>query len=53
MKEFTKEFLPLAILLAYIGGMILYMFFGDVFRGSMTEFILGMILIMLYATRSE
>ena len=46
MKE-TRNVLPRIVLLAYIGAMVISLFV-DV-GGSMTDFILGLILIMLYA----
>ena len=47
MKEFTTQILPPAVLLAYIAGMIFNTLFGT--RGDMAEYILGLILIMIYA----
>jgi hypothetical protein len=46
MKE-LKEFLPLMVLIAYIGAMVVSMFV-DV-AGNKTDLILGLILIMIYA----
>ncbi len=51
MSEFAKTFLPFLVLLTYIVAMVFNFFFGSV--GSMTDFILGLILIMIYATRGE
>jgi hypothetical protein len=47
MKEFAETVLPPALLLAYIFGMVFNLFYGA--KGDMTEYILGLILIMLYA----
>ncbi len=47
MKKFLNDLFPAAIIVAYIVAMMVNIFVGT--KGDMVEFILGMILLMIYA----